>query len=48
MIKLPIIRIAALIVKLVKLSKGGLTKEECLDLLEDLAAITFDIAQKLV
>ena len=48
MIKLPIIRIAALIVKLVKLSKNGLTKEECLDLLEDLAAITFDIAQKLV
>ena len=48
LIKLPFVRIAALIVKLIKLSKGGLTKEEGLELLEDLADIAFDVAQKLV
>jgi len=48
LIKLPIVRMAALIVKLVRLSKGGLTKNECLELIEDLADIAAAIAQKLV
>ena len=43
----PIIKVFKLVGKLLKLSKGGLTKEESLDLLDDLAEIAADLALKL-
>jgi hypothetical protein len=45
-LKLPIVKIMRLIGKLIRCSKGGLTKEEALDLLEDLSSISFDIAER--
>jgi hypothetical protein len=35
-----------LIGKLIRSSKGGLSKEEALDLLEDLSSLSFDIAER--
>jgi len=45
-VKLPIVKIMRLIGKLIRASKGGLTKEEALDLLEDLSSLSFDIAER--
>jgi hypothetical protein len=45
-VKLPIVKIMRLIGKLIRSSKGGLTKEEALDLLEDLSSLSFDIAER--
>lgn len=45
-VKLPIVKIMRLIGKLIRASKGGLSKEEALDLLEDLSSISFDIAER--
>jgi hypothetical protein len=45
-LKLPIVKIMRLIGKLIRSSKGGLSKEEALDLLEDLSSISFDIAER--
>ena len=45
-VKLPIVKIMRLIGKLIKSSKGGLSKEEALDLLEDLSSLSFDIAER--
>ena len=45
-VKLPIVKIMRLIGKLIRSSKGGLSKEEALDLLEDLSSISFDIAER--
>jgi len=43
---LPIGKIFKLIVDLIKLSKGGISKEEAIVLLEDLASIAADVASK--
>ncbi len=45
-LKLPIVKIMRLIGKLIRASKGGISKEEALDLLEDLSSISFDIAER--
>lgn len=45
-VKLPIVKIMRLIGKLIRSSKGGLSKEEALDLLEDLSSLSFDIAER--
>ena len=45
-LKLPIVKIMRLIGKLIRSSKGGLSKEEALDLLEDLSSLSFDIAER--
>jgi len=45
-VKLPIEKIMRLIGKLIRSSKGGLSKEEALDLLEDLSSLSFDIAER--
>ena len=45
-VKLPIVKIMRLIGKLIRASKGGLSKEEALDLLEDLSSLSFDIAER--
>jgi len=45
-VKLPIVKIMRLIGKLIKSSKGGFSKEEALDLLEDLSSLSFDIAER--
>jgi len=44
---IPIVKVFKLIGKLLKLSKGGLTKEEGLDLLDDLAEIASDLAMRI-
>ncbi len=43
---IPLGKIFSLIAKLIKLSKGGLTKEEALELLQDLAEIAAEVATK--
>lgn len=43
---IPLVKVFQLIAKLIKLSKGGLSKEEALELLEDLAEIAIDVASK--
>lgn len=43
---IPLGKVFSLIAKLIKLSKGGLSKEEALELLQDLAEIAAEIATK--
>lgn len=43
---IPLGKVLKLVLDLIKLSKGGLTKEEGVILLEDLLLITADVAQK--
>jgi hypothetical protein len=43
---IPVVKVFQLVAKIIKLSKGGLSKEEALDLLEDLAEIAVDVAAK--
>ena len=43
---IPLGKVFSLIAKLIKLSKGGLTKEEALELLQDLAEIAAEVATK--
>lgn len=43
---IPVVKVFQLIAKIIKLSKGGISKEEALELLEDLALISVDVAAK--